>query len=143
MAMKDRREQLKKEYKEHYRSIREAKERLSRSRKTNNIARALNEMDKSQMLESFDNMLLSLHQKLAAVESRLDAAIGSLNAEAFESSQEQDLDEEMRKVKAKETLRQIKREMGTLYQEIEQQAESMNINKTIGRKPSEKESSEE
>lgn len=127
------RERLKEEYKEHYRSMRETKERLSRSQKTQNIARALKEMDKGQLLESFDSFLLSVQQRLASVEARLDTAIGSLFEEPSDIEQEQALDEEMKEVKAKETLRQIKMDMGTLYKEIEQQAESMKVNKTIGR----------
>lgn len=125
------RERLKEEYKEHYRKMRETKERYSRAKKTQNIAQALKNMDKSQMLASFDDFLYSVKHKLASVEARLDVAMENLPDEN-KSAGEQELDEEMRKAKAKDTLRQVKMEMGLLYEEIERQADSIQVNKTIG-----------
>jgi hypothetical protein len=52
-----------------------------------------------------------------------------------ENQKKDDLDEEMKKEKAKETLRQIKQEMGMLYDDLEQQAEEMNVKKTVGPHP--------
>ncbi len=126
------RERLKEEYKSHYRKMREIKEKHSRAKKTQNIAQALKNMDKSQMLESFDSFLYSVKHKLASVEARLDVAMDNLSEETPTKTEEQ-LDEEMTKQKAKDTLRQVKMEMGLLYEEIERQADSMNMNKTIGR----------
>lgn len=126
------RERLKEEYKAHYRKMREIKEKHSRAKKTQNIAQALKNMDKSQMLESFDDFLYSVKHKLASVEARLDVAMDNLSEQTLTKSEEQ-LDEEMTKEKAKDTLRQVKMEMGLLYEEIERQANSMNMNKTIGK----------
>lgn len=126
------RERLKEEYKAHYRKMRKSKERYSRAKKTQNIAQALKNMDKSQMLDSFDDFLYSVKHKLASVEARLDVAMDSLMDEKEREVEEQELDEEMTKQKAKETLRQVKLEMGLLYEEIERQADSIQVNKTIG-----------
>jgi exonuclease VII large subunit len=126
------RERLKEEYKAHYRKMRETKERASRARKTQNIAQALKNMDKSQMLDSFDDFLYSVKHKLASVEARLDVAMESLIEEDKQTIEGQQLDEEMTKEKAKDTLRQVKLEMGLLYKEIEKQADSIKVNKTIG-----------
>lgn len=126
------RERLKEEYKAHYRKMREAKERASRGQKTRNIANALRNMDKSQMLDSFDDFLYSVKHKLASVEARLDVAMESLTDEHEQQSREQELDEEMKKANAKDTLRQVKLEMGLLYEEIERQADNIQVNKTIG-----------
>ena len=126
------RERLKEEYKAHYRKMRETKERASRARKTQNITQALKNMDKSQMLDSFDDFLYSVKHKLASVEARLDVAMESLIDDDKETIEEQQLDEEMTKEKAKDTLRQVKLEMGLLYKEIEKQADSIKVNKTIG-----------
>ncbi len=136
------RERLKEEYKEHYRKMRETKERYSRAKKVQNIAQALKDMDKSQMLESFDDFLYSVRYKLASVEARLEVAMESL-PEENESAAKEKLDEEMNKVKAKDTLRQVKVEMGLLYKEIEAQADSMEINKTIGSGSAEGQKSDE
>lgn len=126
------RERLKEEYKAHYRKMRQSRERVSRAKKTQNIAEALQNMDKSQMLESFDTLLQSIKHKLASVEARLDIAMDSLTAEEVATEAEQQLDEEMNRSRAKETLQQLKMEMGLLYEEIEQQAGSIQVEKTIG-----------
>lgn len=126
------RERLKEEYKAHYRKMRETKERYSRAKKTQNITQALRSMDKSQMLESFDDFLYSVKHKLASVEARLDVAMESISDDVESEVQKQEFDEEMRKAKAKDTLRQVKLEMGLLYEEIERQADSIQVNKTIG-----------
>ncbi|PAU93407.1 hypothetical protein CK503_11775 [Aliifodinibius salipaludis] len=127
------RERLKEEYKAHYRKVREIKERVSRAKRTQNIASALKSMDKTEMLNSFDDFLYSVKHKLASVEARLDLAMDSLAEEHEDNVSEQELDEEMRKSKAKDTLRQVKLEMGLLYNEIEEQANNIKVNKTIGR----------
>lgn len=126
------REQLKKEYKAHYRKMRETKERLSRTRHSRNISQALKNMDKSQMLDSFDEFLFSVKDKLASVEARLDVIMESMTDENDTTMPEQELDEEMAKEKAKDTIRQVKMEMGLLYKEIERQADAIQVNKTIG-----------
>ena len=134
------RERLKEEYKAHYRKMREIKERASRAKKTQNITEALCNMDKSQMLETFDDFLYSVKHKLASVEARLDVAMEDLSEDEYGQS-EQELEEEMTKEKAKDTLRQVKMEMGLLYKEIERQADSIDMNKTIGPSPSAEEPS--
>lgn len=129
-SRKDR-ERLKEEYKEHYRKMREAKERLNRNRKTRNIAGALQDMDTSAMMDTFDDFLFKVKSKLATVEARLDVAMDSL-LEEDQEMEEQERDEELSKARARETLKQVKAEMGMLYSEIEQQASAMSVRKTIG-----------
>lgn len=129
---RNERERLKEEYKSHYRKMRATKERLSRAKKTQNITKALKDMDKGQMLDTFDDMLFSVKNKVAQVEARLDVAMEGLSDEQASRSTEQELDEEMQKEQAKETLRQVKLEMGLLYDEIEQQAEAIDVKKTVG-----------
>lgn len=129
------RERLKEEYKVHYRKMREIKERASRAKRTQNIASALKSMDKTEMLNSFDDFLYSVKHKLASVEARLDLAMDSLTDENEDKISQQEMDEEIRKSKAKDTLRQVKLEMGLLYNEIEEQANNIKVNKTIGRDP--------
>lgn len=124
------RERLKEEYKAHYRKMRETKERLARTRKTQNIAQALKNMDKSQMLDSFDDFLFNMKHKIASVEARLDVAMESLLEDS--EVKEESLDDEMAKENARDTIRQVKLEMGLLYKEIEKQADSIKVNKTIG-----------
>lgn len=135
---------MKEEYKEHYRQIREARERLKRSQKTRNITEALNDMDTSALMESFDHFLEGVKGKLAHVEARLDVAMENLLAEQKDILQETEQDEQLRRQKARDTLRQAKSEMGMLYNEIERQAGAMKVEKTVGKqkKPEQAEDSD-
>lgn len=130
---RNQREQLKEEYKKHYRKMREAKEQLRRTQKTRNITAALKNMDTSELMASFDSFLFEVKSTVAHAEAKLDVALESMEAKDFSSPGENKEDAVSNKQKAKETLRQLKNEMGILYSEIEQQAEAMNIEKTIGR----------
>lgn len=126
------RERLKEEYKEHYRKMRDAKERLSRVEKRRNITDALRNMDISQLMDTFDDFLFKVKSKVAKVEAQLDVAMDSLVPadEGFEAAERRD--EELRKEQAKETLRQVKIEMGLLYSELERQAGVIKVEKTVG-----------
>ncbi|MDX1672204.1 MAG: hypothetical protein R3211_07665 [Balneolaceae bacterium] len=135
-SRKDR-EKLKEEYKEHYRKIREIKERGKRARTTQNITNALKNMDSSQLMENFDEFLYKVKSKLANVEARLDVAMDDLMASDEEFEEKVEQKEELQKAKAKETLKQLKLEMGLLYNEIERHADAMQVEKTIGTKSEE------
>ncbi|NBB76710.1 MAG: hypothetical protein GVY02_04965 [Bacteroidetes bacterium] len=123
------RQQLKEEYKEHYRKIRDAKEKLRRSKYVQNVNEALHKMNSDELLESVDQFLGNVRHKMASIEARLDVAM-----EAFleESPSEGQLDEEMQKENARESLKKIKMEMGLLYREIEEQARELRVEKTVG-----------
>jgi hypothetical protein len=124
------RERLKEEYKDHYRKIRDTKEKLRRSKYVQNVNDALNQMNADELLSSVDHFLGNVRDKMSHIEARLDVAM-----EGFleEHDQKEVLDEELRKEHARESLKQIKLEMGLLYSEIEEQAKELHIDKTVGR----------
>lgn len=127
------RERLKEEYKEHYRKIRETKERLKKAQQKQKISDALHDMDKSSLFDTVDDFLGKIRSKVSNVEARLDVALDSLLSEQEDTVRKEEADEQLRKTQAKETLRQVKQEMGLLYTEIERQAEAIRVEKTIGR----------
>ncbi|MCC5915483.1 MAG: hypothetical protein JJU46_14000 [Balneolaceae bacterium] len=131
------REKLKEEYKEHYRKMRDAKEKLRRSKYVRNVSDAMQNMNADELLDSVDQFLGTVRNKMAGIEARLDVAM-----EQFidDHPDEAELDEELKKEKAKDTLKQIKLEMGLLYNEIEEQAENLDVEKTVGRKSRSEES---
>lgn len=112
--------------------MREAKERLNRTRNTRNIAQALKNMDTSEVMNTFDDLLFKVKSKIASVEARLDVAMDNLSTHGESTANELERDEELNREKAKETLRQVKIEMGMLYSEIEKHADNMRVEKTIG-----------
>src|SRR5699024_1005330 len=101
--------------------------------KTHNITQALKNMDTSELMERFDSFLGDIKSKIAHAEARLDVALDNLDrskgSDIFDSEQE----EAFSNHRAHETLEQLKMEMGQLYREIEHQAASMEVDKTIGR----------
>lgn len=124
------RERLKEEFKEHYRKMREAKEKLQRSKYVKNVSEAMQQMNADELLSSVDEFLGKVRSKMVHFESRLDVAM-----EQFLDNEARDeADEELRKERARDTLKHIKMEMGLLYTEIEQQAKELNVNKTVGKK---------
>lgn len=132
-SSRSQREQLKQQYKKHYRKMREAKERLRRSQKTRNIAAALKDMDKSELMASFDSFLFEVQSTVAHAEAKLDVALESLETKDVEMAQQGGGNEVSNKTKARETLKQLKNEMGLLYSELERRAEGLDVEKTIGK----------
>ncbi|GAB5408104.1 MAG: hypothetical protein BalsKO_04690 [Balneolaceae bacterium] len=132
------RERLKEEYKDHYRRIKEAKERLKQTEKKGKIAQALNNMNADDLLESVDEFLGKVKDKVNFAEAKLDVAMDSMDEDDPSSAagkvKQEELDAQLKKKKAKETLQQVKAEMGMLYSEIEKHAEEIHAEKTIGTK---------
>ncbi|MEX2600967.1 MAG: hypothetical protein WD355_04925 [Balneolaceae bacterium] len=135
----EERDRLKEEYKEHYRKIRDVKEKVRRSQAVRNISEAVQQMNSDELLESVDHFLGEVRQKVARFEARLDVAMENLSES--ESIGEYERDETVRKERARETIRQVKSEMGMLYNELEEKAGQLHVEKTVGR--SEKENSGE
>lgn len=129
-SSREERERLKEEYKDHYRKIRDAGEKLRSSRYAKKASDALNQMQADDLLESVDHFLGKVRYKMASIEARLDLAMEDVLSS--DEEREAERDEELKKAKAKDSLRQIKREMGMLYDDLEQQAEQMKVKKTVG-----------
>ncbi len=125
------REKLKEEYKEHYRKIRDAKEKLRSSTYAKNVSDAIQKMNADDLLNTMDEFLGKVKDKMTHIEARLDVAMDQFVNDDLDSVE---LDEKLKKEKAADTLKQIKLEMGVLYSEIEHQAEQLNVEKTVGKK---------
>lgn len=141
----EERRRLKEEYKDHYRRIRETKEKLRQAKRTRSISDALGSMDQSALMASMDEFLYKLRTKIAQVEARLDLALEDLDEDSgsgnVSRTQMEEHEETIRRTQARDTLRQVKAEMGSLYSEIEQQADEIHADKTIG--PASEEEEEE
>lgn len=131
-SSREERDQMKEEYKEHYRKIRQAKEKLRSSSYARKAGEAVRQMNADELLHSVDHFLGKLRYKMASIEAKLDLAMDDILAEEKDKAQEEELEQQLRNEKAKDTLRQIKQEMGMLYDDLEQQAEEMNVKKTVG-----------
>ncbi|MGM0459128.1 MAG: hypothetical protein ACQERO_07280 [Bacteroidota bacterium] len=137
------RERLKEEYKDHYRKIRQAKEKLRSSSYAKKAGDAVRQMNADELLQSVDHFLGKLRYKMASIEAKLDLAMDDILADEEDLQQKEQFEEHMRKEKARDTLRQIKQEMGILYDDLEQQAEEMNVKKTVGPPPADSDKTDE
>lgn len=142
MDSREERERLKQQYKEHYRKIRDTKERLRKAQQKGKIADALGSLDNSELFDAVDDFIISVKDKVSSVEARLEVALETLMADPETGGLSEEDRETVRKQKAKETLKQVKAEMGMLYNEIEEQASELKVEKTIGQKEPSKEGSE-
>lgn len=129
---RSQREKLKEEYKEHYRKMRETKERYRQAKRKKNIVDALKDMDSAELMESFDSFLFEVKSKVAMAEARLDVALENMEPGQSSSVQQAENEEALNRARAKETLKQLKNEMGMLYSELERQADAINVDKTVG-----------
>lgn len=132
----EERERLKQEYKDHYRRIKELKERSKRAEQKGKIAQAVNNMNPDNLLESVDEFLGKVREKVTHVEARLDVAMDSMEDDSKLETEikNEEHEAELKKQKAKQTLQQVKAEMGMLYSEIEKTADEIKTEKTIGTK---------
>ena len=133
------RERLKQEYKEHYQKIKEAKVRLKQTEKKSKIAQALGNMNADDLLESVDEFLGKVRNRINFSEAKLDVAMDSLNnvdkaSDLDQKENQETLEQEIKKQKARDTLNQLKAEMGMLYSDIEKTTEQIHSQKTIGTK---------
>jgi hypothetical protein len=132
----EERERLKQEYKDHYKKIKELKERSKRAEQKGKIAQAVNNMNSDTLMESVDEFLGKVRDKVNYVEARLDVAMDSMDddSELENEIKNEQHEAEMKKQRAKQTLQQVKADMGMLYSEIEKSAEDIKTEKTIGTK---------
>ena len=141
MSSREERERLKEVYKDHYRKMRETTEEFRKQRRKASIMKALANMDNTELMESFDNVLEGLQEKISRVEARLEVAMEGLGDEDQEASypsdaerkqRTADFEQQQKRKKARQTLRNIRDEMGQLYNELEEQARELKARKTVG-----------
>lgn len=123
---------LKETYKDHYRKINEMKHRLSQLRARERVKSALNDMNKDDLMHSFDDAMATLKEKVAMTEARLSLALEQLRGDGPEPAPEPIDEDILRKERARQTLESMKNSLGTLQAELEEKARNMKINKTIG-----------
>jgi flagellar biosynthesis chaperone FliJ len=75
------RERLKEEYKDHYRKMRDLKEKVRRSQSVRNISEAVENLNTDDLMESVDQFIDKIRHKVASVEARLDVALENLSGD--------------------------------------------------------------
>ena len=108
MDSREYREQLKQEYKEHYRAIKDMRSKLETQKKKARIVNAVNEMDSQSLMDSMQDSIDKLKLRMYEAEARLEAWLD----DDSEHQQKMEEAEEFRKKQAaREMLESIRSEM--------------------------------
>ena len=138
MGSEEERERLKEEYKAHYREIKDLKQKLAQAERLNKIRQAMQNIDPTSLMESFDQNVQKVQQSALEAEAKLDMALES-HASALDAV---DDSERMQKLKADELLKQLRQETETPKQPSHYKKafpdkntlDQSHVVKTIGRK---------
>jgi phage shock protein A len=130
MNGEEERNRLKEEYKAHYQKIRELKQKLAEAERVKKIKQAMHAIDPQGLIDQFDQALDKVREKVFDAEARLDMAMESKADEQFHADHE----DALQKQKAAETMRHMKMELGVLNDAIEEQANTLDATKTLGKK---------
>lgn len=130
MGSQEDRERLKEEYKEHYRAIRELRKKAAESERMAKITTALENVNADQIMESFDNVLNKVREKIELAEAKLEMAIDS----HLNDHHDEELKEIENKRKAQETIQKFKSEMKGLDNILDEKVQEIEkMEKTLGR----------
>lgn len=130
MGSQEDRERLKEEYKEYYRAIRELRKKAAESKRMAKITTALENVNADQIMESFDNVLNKVREKIELAEAKLEMAIDS----HLNDHHDEELKEIENKRKAQETIQKFKSEMKGLDNILDEKVQEIeNMEKTLGR----------
>ena len=132
MGGEEERNRLKEEYKEHYRKIRELKQKLAEAERVKKLTDAVQRIDPQGLMDQFDEALDKVRERIFTAEAKLDMAMESANEGETSSPHDE---EESRRQKATDTMKQMKMELGMLNDAVEKQAGSQAVHKTLGKAP--------
>ncbi|TNE70961.1 hypothetical protein EP331_10925 [bacterium] len=133
-------DKIKNEYKDHFKKMKELKDRLAQAKHTQRITKAIQDMDAKPVMESMDEMMDVLREKVSMAEAKLSIALDSVFESEAEKA-EQELSEEQRaayeaelkKQQAKDAVAKMKAEMGTINAESKKsEVEDLQVAKTLG-----------
>jgi phage shock protein A len=131
-------EQLKSEYKEHYKKLNEMKQKLMQAKHTQRIAQALEDMDPKPVIQSVDEMVEVIRGKAAQWEAKLSVALSdtydNLTGTDEEAEKVSDFEQMQKKQDIKNTINEIKLQMQNLNSDIDNK-EPVKVEKTLGEDP--------
>jgi phage shock protein A len=129
MGSQEDRERLKEEYKEHFRAIRDLKKKAAESERVAKITSALNNVNSQSLMETFDHALEKVRETIVMAEAKIEMAIES----RLDDHGDEELHELEQRRKARETLNNLKSQMGVLENQLDKKTDEIHqISKTIG-----------
>jgi len=128
-------EQLKNEYKEHYKKLNEMKQKLMQAKHTQRIAQALEDMDPKPVIQSVDEMVEVIRGKAAQWEAKLSVALSdtydNLTGSEEDAEKVSEFEQMQKKQDIKNTINEIKLQMQNLNVDVLQKEQAI-VEKTLG-----------
>ena len=128
-------EQLKNEYKEHYKKLNEMKQKLIQAKHTQRIAQALEDMDPQPVIQSVDEMVEVIRGKAAQWEAKLSVALSdtydNLTGSEEDAEKVSEFEQMQKKQDIKNTINEIKLQMQNLNVDVLQKEQAI-VEKTLG-----------
>jgi phage shock protein A len=116
-------DRIKTEYKVHYQKMKELKQRVAQAKHTQRISEAIQNMDPKPVLNSVDEMVTVIREKVAQVEAKLSVAMNAafesqaqLEEDSLSAEQRTEYEEALKKQQAKETIEKMKAQMSADHQ---------------------------
>lgn len=133
MDSQSERDRLKEEYKEHFRKMRETREKVTQAVRVEKISKAVSNMNAEAIFDSMGEMMDTLKEKIALAEAKIEMALESYKEVEKEPVPPATPDQPKNSA-ARQALQQIKLEMGLVYSDLEKEAEQLKQQqKTMGR----------
>jgi len=130
MNTQEEREKLKEAYKEHYRALRELKEKAVNARRVASVKEALQKIGDRSVVERLDQAVETVQVHIARAEAKLEHFIDSHTQRAEQEETQAWMDKEQ----ARQTIEQIRAEMGLVHQDIENKLSDLpEVTKSVGR----------
>jgi len=132
MNASDNREQLKQKYKKHYKELLETKKQLRDLEQSKRSAKGVGGhfSTSSDLVHQMEELITKVKHRAALIESKVEVALDSLKSD--DNDHTATFEQQDRKQRARDTINQIKSEMGQLYSEMETQARNLEVEKTVG-----------
>lgn len=125
-------DQLKEEYKAHYRAMQDTAKRAHSTRRKTNIVSALKAMDSEEIFRSMETAMDSIRGKITRTEARLEVLMEDWFDESQYDSDIEDFEKEQRTAKVQKTINEIRVLTEQYESDLDDLINNLNASKTLG-----------
>lgn len=132
MNNREKIDQLKEEYKTHYRAMHETSRKVNAARRKSSIVSALKSMDAQEVFHSMESAMDSLREKMAKTEAKVEVLLENWFDEEENAPDIQEFEEQERRKKAQETIKHIRSLTRRYESDLDNLIEHLEATKTLG-----------
>lgn len=129
MNSREEREKLKEVYKEHYRALKDLKEKAVNAKRVASVKEALQNISDRSVVDRLDQAVETVQLHIAKAEAKLEYFMDAHSQRVQQEESEAWMDKEQ----ARQTIQQIRAEMGLVHKDIEDKLSDLpEVSKSIG-----------